>query len=534
MSNSDTFDPTDESWLEMPLVISPLQAVDPTEIVEIEDDSASSESARRGGFEDIPAEDEEEEEEKEEEEEEDEEEEEEGDQAEERGAVADTSKVNKFFLKLCKGKPSLEEVILSFSEKERDAPSILRYKPTYQRFIRQKGKKPADEDKPAKKAKVAKQTRQEEKSEEVPEDSFGPLPECLLSSSYRPLRGQIREARDEATDEEGEEIEMSPRNIIADLEERKKKKDEARAKAKTGSSAGGPTVRSAKAKSSSIQIPDSPAGKRPLSSTSQGKDLPKDTRLEKKQRIDTGSGGEGETTKGKGVSGSAVPWSPLFVTLAPEKRQITNEDSLAADPSIARVLFHGLALPKDIIKPASLKSAIDDHYFHAGRLDDSETERGKLAEQVTNLNEMVKQLTGATEQARAEGKKEMEKEMKEEMEKEKQKVFDDGYSKGYNKAGDELVDQVEQAEEFIKQHQHVESYTLGYCKALDDAGVAADDPRRTSVAVPSLAELDAEEENQEEVADENLAPEDATENVAEGSNAEANATATETIVTPEA
>ncbi|KAG5550202.1 hypothetical protein RHGRI_015232 [Rhododendron griersonianum] len=467
---------------------------------------------------------------------------------------------------MCKGKPSLEEVILSFPEKERDAPSILRYKPTYQGFIRQKGKKPADEDKPAKKAKVAKQTRQEEKSEEVPEDSFGPLPECLLSSSYRPLRGQIREARDEAIDEEGKEIEMSPRNIIADLEERKKKKDEARAKAKTGSSPGGPTVRSAKVKSSSIQIPDSPAGKRPLSSTSQGKDLPKDTRLEKKQRIDTGSGGEGETTKGKGVSGSAVPWSPLFVTPAPEKHQITNEDSLAEDPSIARVLFHGLALPKDIIKPASLKSAIDDHYFHAGRamqsmmqaqlhimdidrrtkaqqlmaerykkqLDDSETERGKLAEQVTNLNEMVKQLTGATEQARAEGKKEMEKEMKEEMEKEKQKVFDDGYSKGYNKAGDELVDQVEQAEEFIKQHQHVESYTLGYCKALDDAGVAADDPRRSSVAVPSLAELDAEEENQEEVADENLAPEDATENVAEGSNAEANATATETTVTPEA
>ncbi|KAG5560306.1 hypothetical protein RHGRI_003560 [Rhododendron griersonianum] len=90
-------------------------------------------------------------------------------------------------------------------------------------------------------AKVAKQTWQEKKLEEVPEDSFGPLPECLLSSSYRPLRGQIREARDETTDEEGEEIEMSPRNIIADLEERKKKKDAARAKTKAGSSAGGPT-----------------------------------------------------------------------------------------------------------------------------------------------------------------------------------------------------------------------------------------------------------------------------------------------------
>ncbi|KAG5525357.1 hypothetical protein RHGRI_031885 [Rhododendron griersonianum] len=143
--------------------------------------------------------------------------------------------------------------------------------------------------------------------EEVPEDSFGPLPECLLSSSHRPLRGKIREARDETTDEEGEEIEMAPRNIIADLEERKKKKDEVRAKAsgKTSPSAGGSTIRSTKSKGSSIQIPDSPAGKRPLSSSSQDKDLPKDTRLEKKQMTDTGSGGEGETTKGKGVSGSA-------------------------------------------------------------------------------------------------------------------------------------------------------------------------------------------------------------------------------------
>ncbi|KAG5565448.1 hypothetical protein RHGRI_001364 [Rhododendron griersonianum] len=375
MSNSDTFDPTDESWLEMPLVISPLQAVDPTEIVEIEDDSASSESARRGEPEDIPAEDEEEEEKEEEEEEEEEEdlvEEEEEEQAEEGG----------------------ENV-------------------------------------------VAKQTRREEKLEEVPEDSFGPLPECLLSSSHRPLRGKIREARDETTDEEGEEIEMAPRNIIADLEERKKKKDEARAKAsgKTGPSAGGSTIRSTKSKGSSIQIPNSPAGKRPLFSSSQDKDAPKDTRPEKKQRTETGSGGEGEATKGKGVSGSAVPWRPLFVTLAPEKRQITNEDSLAADPSIARVLYHGLALSKDVTMPASLKSAIDDHYFHAGRLDCSELDRGKLAEQVTNLNEMVKQLSGATEQARAEGKKEMEKEMKEEMEKEKQKIFDEGTRRATTKPG---------------------------------------------------------------------------------------------------
>ncbi|KAG5537503.1 hypothetical protein RHGRI_024814 [Rhododendron griersonianum] len=410
-------------------------------------------------------------------------------------------------MKRCKNKPSLEEAILFFPEKERDAPSILKYKPTYQGFIRQKGKKPVETEEPIQQAKTAELTQQEEKLEEVIEDSFGEIPKFLRLSIQRPLRGKIREAREDTTDKEGEEIEMAPRNILADLKKRKKEREEAakaKTTSKTGPQAGGPSIRSTRSKGPSIQVPDSPTGKRPHSSTSQDKEVPKDTRAEKKQRTtEVGSGGEGETTKGKGVAGSAVPWRPLFVTPAPEKHQITNEDSLAADPSIARVLYHGLALPKDITMPASLKSAIDDHYFHAGRamqsmmqaqlyiadidrrtkaqqllaerykkqLDGSELERRKLAEQVTNLNEMVKQLSGATEQARAEGKKEMEKEMREEMEKEKKKAFDEGYSRGYDKAGDELVDQVEQAKIVFKQQQHAESYTLGYCKALDDAGL---------------------------------------------------------------
>ncbi|KAG5529182.1 hypothetical protein RHGRI_029761 [Rhododendron griersonianum] len=75
---------------------------------------------------------------------------------------------------------------------------------------------------------------------------------------------------------------------------------------------------------------------------------------------------------------------------------------------------------------------------------------------------------------------------------------------------------------------------MGFCKALDDAGVAADDPRRTTVVVPSLVEPEDEEENQEEVENEALAPENAIENMAGGSNAEASVTATETTVTPEA
>lgn len=80
----------------------------------------------------------------------------------------------------------------------------------------------------------------------------------------------------------------------------------------------------------------------------------------------TGSRVSSEIEKGKGTSGSAPAWCPLFVT--PEKRQVTAEDSLAADPSIARTLFHGLALLKDVTLPESLKSAIDDHYYHSGRV----------------------------------------------------------------------------------------------------------------------------------------------------------------------
>lgn len=42
-------------------------------------------------------------------------------------------------------------------------------------------------------------------------------------------------------------------------------------------------------------------------------------------------------------------------------------DSLEADPTIARTLFHGLAFSKDITLPEMLKSTIDDHYFYSGR-----------------------------------------------------------------------------------------------------------------------------------------------------------------------
>lgn len=93
MLNPDTFDPTDESWLEMPLVVSPLQMVDPSEIVEIEDDSPSEASAQRRDREDTLVEEEEEEEEELVEEEEEEEAEEGGENIVEGEAVGASSSV---------------------------------------------------------------------------------------------------------------------------------------------------------------------------------------------------------------------------------------------------------------------------------------------------------------------------------------------------------------------------------------------------------------------------------------------------------
>ncbi|KAG5544346.1 hypothetical protein RHGRI_016932 [Rhododendron griersonianum] len=146
MSNPNILDPNDESWLEMPLNIPPLQAIDPdAEIVDIEDDSPDKAS-----------------------------------------------------------RPQRE----------------------------------SEEDKPA---------QQEEKVEEVFEDSFGEVPDILLPSIQRPLRGKLRVARAETTDEEGDkEVEMAPRDILADLEQRKKKRKEeekAKAAAKSRPSTGDPVTK---------------------------------------------------------------------------------------------------------------------------------------------------------------------------------------------------------------------------------------------------------------------------------------------------
>ncbi|KAG5531133.1 hypothetical protein RHGRI_025925 [Rhododendron griersonianum] len=111
---------------------------------------------------------------------------------------------------------------------------------------------------------------------------------------------------------------MAPRNILADLEKRKKDRQEeekAKAAAKSGPSAGGPSSRTTRSKGPMIQPLVSPAGKRPHFTTSQDKETLKETRAEKKQRTtEVGAAGETEAAKGKGTTGSALAWRPAFVT----------------------------------------------------------------------------------------------------------------------------------------------------------------------------------------------------------------------------
>ncbi|KAI8527108.1 hypothetical protein RHMOL_Rhmol12G0050400 [Rhododendron molle] len=135
-------------------------------------------------------------------------------------SVAKLTEINHALLKRCRNQRSLEAAILFFPVKERDAPAILEYTTTYQGFIRQKETPLV----------AAEETVQpEEKVEEVFEDSFGEIPEILRSSIQRPLQGKLRVAREEAADEEGEEeVEMAPRDILVDLEKRKKKRQKKR------------------------------------------------------------------------------------------------------------------------------------------------------------------------------------------------------------------------------------------------------------------------------------------------------------------
>lgn len=169
--------------------------------------------------------------------------------------------------------PSLASAILSFPEEERDAPAILDYTPTYQGFIRQKE---------APSVVVEHPEQQEEKAEEVLEDSFDEIPDILLPSLQRPLRGKLKLPREQDIDEEGEEVEdMLSKDIIGELERKKKKRKEeekAKAAAKSGSSVQGLIIKTSHLTGSKVPPPASPVGKRPHSSTIQTKEAPAEKR----------------------------------------------------------------------------------------------------------------------------------------------------------------------------------------------------------------------------------------------------------------
>jgi hypothetical protein len=84
---------------------------------------------------------------------------------------------------------------------------------------------------------------------------------------------------------------------------------------------------------------------------------------------ETEGAAEGGLDKGKGLQAASeqgTPWVPNFITS--DKKQVLKSDSLQEDPSLAFTLHSGLMLPKDITKPPSLKTALNDYYFHAGRV----------------------------------------------------------------------------------------------------------------------------------------------------------------------
>lgn len=125
----------------------------------------------------------------------------------------------------------------------------------------------------------------------------------------------------------------------------------------------------------------------------------------------------------------------------------------------------------------------------------------------------------------------MEKEIRDEVEREKKKIFDEGHAQGYTKAEEDVVDQLEKAEEIFRQQQHSESYVLGFNKALDDMGVAPDDARRATVEVPPLDNSEPPVEDQEEMPDAETNVDTAADAFAEAQNT---GSTTTPITTPEA
>ncbi|XP_058210090.1 uncharacterized protein LOC131322692 [Rhododendron vialii] len=331
---------------------------------------------------------------------------------------------------------------------------------------------------------------------------------------------------------------MPPRNIKEVLQKKLEEKEREKARLqKAGGAAASGSVPSKKVP------PPPPSKKRPLSAPPSPKEPP----ASKKVRAATkGKGQEVEHPKEAAGEGEGrvtaldldldTPWVPSFIT--PSKKQVLKSDSLREDPSLAFTLHSGLALPRDVQNPPSLKAALSEYYYHAGRatqsimsaqlhlteydkksklqkqsveynkalaeeykkgLEQSELVRQSLEVQVANQNDLIKGLQESTEQTRAEGKDEGLAEGRalgrEEMKKEMEKEVQGQYEKGYAQAEEDVTDQVLEVQDEIKEAQHKESFMLGYNMGLDDAGAEADDERRSLVEIPPFApaEVIAEE-----------------------------------------
>ncbi|KAI8571323.1 hypothetical protein RHMOL_Rhmol01G0110800 [Rhododendron molle] len=243
--------------------------------------------------------------------------------AKERGNP-NTTKINKNQLRLAKD-CSLADSLLTIPREERDASTILQYDATYGGRIKRKGAEGSGK----RKSPIV----------DLPE-----LPEDQLPNPDKPLRGT--RAKEEA--------------------ERKK----AGASGASGS-APKPSVPAKKATPDAIphKHPASP----PTSTDKPTKRFKVTTKKASaaagKSSTAEGQGVEGQP-KGKGAEGETQDddaiWAPSFVT--PRNKQILRTDSLIEDPSLGFTLHAGLRLPRDIAAQGSLKTALNDYYYFAGRV----------------------------------------------------------------------------------------------------------------------------------------------------------------------
>lgn len=199
-----------------------------------------------------------------------------------------------------------------------------------------------------------------------------PNPEELLPSRDKPLRGTLR-LPTEADPFQGEER-MPPQNMKAVLQKKLEEKERELAEQKKSGVLGA----SSSVPSQKVPPPSLPL-KRPPSATISSQDKSASKRVKALATKASGTGGglsrvrekekesKGEKERGKGAASDLnVPWIPNFVT--PGKKQIFKSDSLQKDPSLAFTLQSGLMLARDITAPQSLKAALNDYYFFAGRV----------------------------------------------------------------------------------------------------------------------------------------------------------------------